>query len=152
MRFAGFKEGKSRKRWCNSAWIVNGEMSSGFEYRTFRNMKGESSLTYWNITKYPPQGGDRQARLTIDDPEPNDVRVVLPAATLVRFDKNLHLYNTDGTARQFCWVAQADRCYISRRVAQLVEHHERLLDISARRSQVRVLPRQQFYIPNSFKF
>jgi hypothetical protein len=112
VRFAGFKEGKSRKRWCNSAWIVNGEMSSGFEYRTFRNMKGESSLTYWNITKYPPQGGDRQARLTIDDPEPNDVRVVLPAATLVRFDKNLHLYNTDGTARQFCWVAQADRCYI----------------------------------------
>ena len=37
VRFAGFKEGKSRKRWCNSAWIVNGEMSSGFEYRTFRN-------------------------------------------------------------------------------------------------------------------
>ena len=40
----------------------------------------------------------------------------------------------------------------SRRVAQLVEHHERLLDISARRSQVRVLPRRQFkfYIPKYF--
>jgi len=32
-------------------------------------MKGEnSSLTYWYITKYPPQGGIGEARLTIDDP------------------------------------------------------------------------------------
>jgi hypothetical protein len=31
----------------------------------------------------------------------------------VRFEKNyLSLYDTDGTTRQYCWVAQAGRCYI----------------------------------------
>ena len=59
-----------------------------FESNNFHNERRNSSLTYWYIKNYPPRSGIGAERLTIHDPLLNDVRVVLPAATLARFEKN----------------------------------------------------------------
>ena len=69
-----------------------------FESHNFHNERRNSSLTYWYNTKSPPQGWDRHGRLTIRDPCWTTVRVVLPAATLARYEKNYLSLYTDISA------------------------------------------------------
>ena len=80
-----------------------------FESLTLRiNERRNSSLTYWYIKNYPPRSGIGAERLTIHDPLLNDVRVVLPAATLARFEKNyLSLTPANRAAILPVWLGKA---------------------------------------------
>ena len=83
-----------------------------FESHNFHNERRNSSLTYWYIKNYPPRSGIGAERLTIHDPSLNDVRVVLPAATLARFEKNYLSLYTDISADVYRLVGAVGSVFI----------------------------------------